>query len=98
MRDQFANCPDKKKESLWQHVSGSLVDHGFYFDAQACDTKWRSLKKVYMYNKTRNCKKDGSKHQFTWNHYSEMDKAIKGIPYEISGKIMYELLVFLILY
>ncbi|XP_027846330.2 uncharacterized protein LOC114126555 isoform X3 [Aphis gossypii] len=84
LRDQFANCPDKKKESLWQHVSGRLVDRGFYFDAQACDTKWRSLKKVYMYNKTRTCKKDGSKHQFTWNHYSEMDKAIKGIPYEIS--------------
>lgn len=91
MRDQFANCPDKNKKTLWQHVSERLVEHGFYFDAQACDTKWRSLKKVYMYNKTRNSKKDSNKHPVTWNHYSEMDKAIKGIPFEISGEIICEL-------
>ncbi|XP_008186014.1 uncharacterized protein LOC100164223 isoform X1 [Acyrthosiphon pisum] len=83
LRDQFANCPDKNKKTLWEHVSERLVEHGFYFDAQTCDTKWRSLKKIYMYNKTRNSKKD-NKHPITWNHYSEMDKAIKGIPYEIS--------------
>ncbi|XP_015380189.1 PREDICTED: uncharacterized protein LOC107173948 [Diuraphis noxia] len=84
LRDQFTNCSDKNKKALWEHVSESLVEHGFYFDAQSCDVKWRSLKKIYMYNKTRNSKKDGNKHPVTWNHYSEMDKAIKGIPFEIS--------------
>lgn len=87
LREQFATCPDKKKKSLWQHVSERMVEHSFYFDAKACETKWRGLKKVYMYNKTRSTKKDGTKHIIVWTHFCDMDRAIKGIPYEISGKI-----------
>lgn len=87
LREQFKNCPDKKKKTLWQLVSERMVEHGFYFDAEACEAKWRSLKKVYMYNKTRTTKKDGTKHIIVWSHYYDMDRAIKGIPYEISGKI-----------
>lgn len=86
-REQFDNCPDKKKKNVWQLVSERMVESGFYFDAQACETKWRSLKKVYMYNKTRSTKKYGTKHTIVWTHYNDMDKAIKGISYEISGKI-----------
>lgn len=87
MRDQFAKCPDKKKKTLWQHVSERMVEQGFYFDSLSCEAKWRSLKKVYMYNKTRLVKKDGSKHIIIWAYYHDMDRAIKGISYEISGKI-----------
>lgn len=63
-----------------------MVERGFYFDALACETKWRGLKKVYMYNKTRTTRKDGSKHVVVWSHYSDMDKVIKGITYDASGK------------
>lgn len=88
LREQFSNSPDQKKKTLWQLISRRMVERGFYFDVKACESKWRSLKKVYMYNKTRGTKKDGSKHQIVWSHYNDMDKAIKGIPYEISGIYM----------
>ncbi|VVC33974.1 Hypothetical protein CINCED_3A017160 [Cinara cedri] len=61
-----------------------MVEQGFYFDALSCEAKWRSLKKVYMYNKTKTVKKDGSKHTVVWAHYHDMDRAIKGISYDIS--------------
>lgn len=86
LREQFSICPDKKKKALWEHVSKSMVERSYYFDAKACESKWRSLKKVYMYNKTRDPKKDGTKHIIVWAHYCDMDRAIKGIPYDISGK------------
>lgn len=63
-----------------------MFERGFYFDAQACESKWHGLKKVYMYNKTRTSKKDGTKHIIVWAHYGDMDKAIRGIPYGLSGK------------
>lgn len=85
MREQFANCPDKKKKELWQNVSERMVEYGYYFDALACETKWRSLKKVYMYYKTRYTKKDGFKPKNVWPFYCHMEKAINDIPYEISG-------------
>lgn len=86
-REEFAMCPDKKKKSLWQHVSDLMVECGFYIDAHKCQIKWRNLKKIYIYNKTRTNNKDGTKHIIVWEHYCDMDKAIKGIPYEISGKV-----------
>lgn len=85
LRDQFANCPDKKK-SLWQLLSRRMVDRGYYFDALACENKWRGLKKVYMFNKNRFAKRDGTKHMVAWSHYYDMDRAIKGIAYELSGE------------
>jgi len=87
LREEFAMCPDKNKKSLWQHVSELMAESGFYIDALKCQIKWRNLKKIYMYNKTRTINKDGTKHIIVWEHYCDMDKAIKGIHYEISGKI-----------
>lgn len=94
MRKEFAQCPDKKKKSLWQIVSDRMVERGFYIDALTCEIKWRNLKKIYMYNKTRTINKDGTKHIIVWDHYYDMDKAIKGIPYEISGKIIIKIVIF----
>lgn len=64
-----------------------MVEQGFYFDAQSCETKWRLLKKMYVYsfNKINVTHKD-VKPIKVWNYYYDMDKAIKGIPYEINGK------------
>lgn len=63
-----------------------MVDRGFYFDAVACENKWRGLKKVYTFNKTQSTKNDQTKHIIVWSHYYDMDRAIKGIAYELSGK------------
>lgn len=62
-----------------------MVEYGYYFDTFACETKWRDLKKIFMYYKTRTNKKDCSKLKNAWAFYSDMEKAINGIPYEISG-------------
>lgn len=85
LRDQFSKYPDKKKKTLWQGISERMVEQGFYFDALSCETKWRCLKKVYMFNKTN---QDNSKDMIVWAHYHDMDRAIKGISYDISGKII----------
>jgi len=86
LKEQFNSCPDKKKKTLWNLISERMVHRGFYFDALACEAKWRGLKKVYMYNKNRASKKDCSKHIIVWSHYYDMDRAIKGISSKISGK------------
>lgn len=48
---QFKTCPDLKKKSLWQYVSEYMIEQGFNFNAETCETKWNDLKKVYMCNK-----------------------------------------------
>jgi len=65
-----------------------MVEHGFYIDALSCKIKWHNLKKVYLYNKTHAIKKDGTKRIIVWDYYCDMDRAIKGIPFDISGKII----------
>jgi hypothetical protein len=86
LREQFTNCPDKKQKTIiWQNVSERMVEYGYYFDTLACETKWRELKKTYMYYKSHITKKDGYKNKKVWPFYCDMEKAINGIPYEISG-------------
>lgn len=52
LNKQFKICPDLKKKSLWEHVSECMIEQGFYFDAETCETKWQDLKQMYMYHKT----------------------------------------------
>lgn len=86
LREQFANCPDKKQKTIiWQNVSERMVENGYYFDTLACETKWRDLKKSYMYYKSHITKKDGYKNKKVWPFYCDMEKAINGIDYDISG-------------
>ncbi|XP_050422985.1 uncharacterized protein LOC126834835 isoform X2 [Adelges cooleyi] len=83
IREQFSNCPENKKKALWQALSERMLERGYFYDAQSCENKWRYLKKIYLYNKTRLPKQGSPK--CTWEHYDDMDRAIKGIPLEPSG-------------
>lgn len=91
LRKQFANQADTQKTTLWQRVSECLFECGFYFDAAACEVKWRLLKKAFMFNRHNTFRKHGNNNcnelQITWKHAIEMQMAINNIPYEISGKI-----------
>lgn len=62
-----------------------MVQEGYYFDALACEMKWCSLKKMYMYNRTHSPSKDGGRHAINWKYFWDIDRVVQND--HMSGKI-----------
>lgn len=81
LRNQFNNCPNKDKNSIWQILSERMIENGYFFDSSSCEKKWHSLKKIYLFNKTHKQANERS----LWPYYNAMEKALDRISFEISG-------------